>query len=80
MHGVAEEGTPFREIARAIGEGLGVPVRSISADQAADRFGWLADFVQLDASASSALTRDRTGWRPREVGLLADVASGGYLD
>jgi len=33
----------------------------------------------LDAPASSALTRERTGWRPTATGLLADLDEGHYF-
>ncbi|TIV22821.1 MAG: SDR family oxidoreductase, partial [Mesorhizobium sp.] len=45
---VAEEGIPVREIAEVIGAGLNVPVVSLSQDEAADHFGWLAMFAGLD--------------------------------
>lgn len=73
LHGVAEEGVPLRRIAEAIGEVLGVPARSIAPGEAADHFGWLAPFAQSDGPVSSALTRERLGWRPRQIGLLADL-------
>ena len=79
LHGAAEAGIPMREIAETIGEALGVPVRSIAPEAAADHFGWLATFVQLDNPTSSALTQAWTGWEPREVGLLADVRGGDYV-
>lgn len=72
-HAVAEEGVPVREIATVIGEGLGVPVASVSPDEAASHFGWLAMFAGLDLSASSRLTRERLGWQPSGPGLIADL-------
>lgn len=79
LHGVAEEGITVRAIAEAIGEGLGVPVRSIAADEAAVQFDWLAHFVVIDAPASSAITRKTVGWRPQENGLLKDMRESGYF-
>jgi nucleoside-diphosphate-sugar epimerase len=79
LHAVAEEGIAFRTIAEAIGEGLGVPVRSIAEDEAAVHFGWLAHFAMLDNPTSSTLTRETMGWRPREIGLLAGIRERGYL-
>ncbi|MEM6646294.1 MAG: SDR family oxidoreductase [Bacteroidota bacterium] len=78
-HGVAEEGIPMRRIAETIAEGLGIPARSIPVSEAADHFGWLAGFVQIDNPASSALTRERIGWRPREADLLTDIRDSGYF-
>lgn len=72
-HAVAEEGVPVREIAQVLGEGLGVPVVSLAPEKAAEHFGWLAMFVGLDLRASSALTRERLGWRPEGPGLIDDL-------
>ena len=72
-HAVAEEGVPVREIAEVIGAGLGVPVRSLSADEAVEHFGWLGPFAGMDLPASSALTRDRLGWDPKGPGMIEDL-------
>ncbi len=73
-HAVAEEAVPLREIAEAIGQGLELPVVSLSPDEAADHFGWLARAVGMDAPASSALTQARLGWRPTgQPGFMADL-------
>ncbi len=79
LHAVAEDGVPMRDIARTIGEGLGLPVRGITPEEAAGHFGWLAKFVAMDAPASSRLTRERFPWQPREVALLADLRENGYF-
>jgi nucleoside-diphosphate-sugar epimerase len=72
-HAVAEEGVPMRAIAETLGRRLGLPVASITPEEAPAHFGWLAMFASLDAPASSALTRERLGWRPTGPGLLADL-------
>lgn len=72
-HAVGEEGVEFREIAMAIGERIGVPAASISENEAADHFGWLARFVGSDMPASSALTQKRLGWTPSHASLIADL-------
>jgi len=72
-HAVAEQGVSFRDIAEVLGRQLKLPVRSISPDEAKAHFGWLAMFAGLDAPASSALTRQRLQWQPKERGLLADL-------
>jgi nucleoside-diphosphate-sugar epimerase len=79
LHAVGEEGIEFRHIAEQIGAGLGLPVSSIPPDDAAGHFGYLARFVTHDNPTSSALTRSRFGWLPRQRGLLDDIARGGYL-
>ena len=72
-HAVAEEGVPFRDIAGAIGERLGVPVASVPPETAAGHFGFLGMFAGLDMPSSSAITRAALGWSPTGPGLLADI-------
>jgi nucleoside-diphosphate-sugar epimerase len=79
LNAVADEGVPFREIAEVIGRHLDVPVKSIAAQDARDQFGTLAGFAAADLPASSAITRERFGWRPAEPGLIADLDEGHYF-
>jgi nucleoside-diphosphate-sugar epimerase len=79
LHAVAEEGVPTREIAEAIGQHMDLPVVSIDPDAASDHFGWIGAFFALDVPASSALTRERTGWEPTQPGLIADLREGHYF-
>ena len=79
FHAVADEGVPYRQIAEAIGEQLGVPTRSISSDEATAHFGPLAMFIAGNGPASSARTRARLGWAPREPGLLRDISQPAYF-
>jgi nucleoside-diphosphate-sugar epimerase len=70
---VAEEGVPARAIAQSIGRGLGLPVVSKTAAEAATHFGWLGMLVGADIPASSALTRERLGWHPTGPGMIEDL-------
>jgi nucleoside-diphosphate-sugar epimerase len=79
LHAVAEEGIPMRAIAEVIGEGLGVPVRSLSKDKVQAHFDWLAGVVAIDNPTSSAMTRAMLGWTPKELGLLMDMRESGYF-
>lgn len=79
FHAVAEEGVAFKSIAEAIGRGLNLPVKSVSANEAADHFGWFAMFAGIDAPTSSARTRALLGWDPTQAGLIADIESAGYF-
>jgi nucleoside-diphosphate-sugar epimerase len=72
-HAVAEEGVPVRDIAEVIGRRLKLPVVAKSPTEAAEHFGWLGAFAGFDSPASSALTRERLGWRPVGLGLIADL-------
>lgn len=78
VHAVAEEGVPTRTIAEAIGRGLGLPARSVAPEDAAEHFGWIGRFFDLDLAASNALTRARFGWTPTSPTLLEDLAAGHY--
>ena len=70
---VAEEGIAVRDVAEVIGRGLKVPVISLSPEQAAGHFGWLAPFAGMDLPASSAQTQARLDWHPTGPGLIADL-------
>jgi hypothetical protein len=68
LHAVAEEGVATRDIARALGRYLDVPVESIPVDRAQAHFDWLGVFFGADAPASSARTRSG-------IGVICNVAS-----
>ena len=79
-HGVADEGVPFIEIASAVGRRLNLPVAAATPEQVTDRFSFLASFIGIDNPTSSALTRERLGWRPTESSLLDDLEHGTYFE
>ncbi len=79
-HVVAEEGIPIRTVAEIIGRGLGVPVKSLTPEEAVGHFGWLAPFASMDIPASSALTRARLGWAPTGPGLIEDLERMNYAE
>ncbi len=79
LHGVADEGVAFRAIADAIGKGLGVPTRSITAAEAPQYIGAMAHFAQVNNPTSSERTRALLGWQPEHPGLLADLAERHYF-
>ena len=70
---VGEEGVTAREIAESVGRGLKLPIKSISAEEAAGHFGWMAMFAGLDMPCSSALTQERLGWKPTGPKLIYDL-------
>jgi nucleoside-diphosphate-sugar epimerase len=77
-HAVAEEGVPLKDIATAIGQGLNVPVLSISPAQAQEHFGVFGFFVGRDVRTSSARTRADLGWNPIGPDLLTDLRNMRY--
>jgi len=78
LHGVADEGVPFRDIAAVIGRHLDVPTVGIPAEEAG-HFGFLALFAALDNPTSNALTQKVLEWRPEGPGLLEDLDAGHYF-
>ena len=79
-HAIGDEGVSFKDIAGVIGRRLHLPIVSKSPEQAADRFSWLAHFVGMDSPASSNLTEEKLGWRPKQPGLIADLERGTYFE
>ncbi|CAO5158357.1 Nucleoside-diphosphate-sugar epimerase [Frankia sp. AiPs1] len=79
LHGVGDEGVPFREIAAAIGRGLNLPVASVSSAEADAHFSFLGPLVQFDNPTASDLTRHLLSWKPTHPGLLEDLAEAHYF-
>lgn len=79
-HGVADEGIPVRDIAEVIGRQLNVPVVSKSREETPDHFTWLGHFFAVDGPASSQWTQKQLGWKPKQVGLIADLEHGRYFE
>mgnify|MGYP000669291659 CR=1 FL=1 len=75
-HGVAEEGIEFREIAEVIGRRLKVPIESKTREEAAEHFGWIADFAAMDIPALGRQTQKELGWTPN--GSLGFVLNGSW--
>lgn len=80
LHGAAEEGIAFRDIAQAIGDHLGVPTEGVTPEQALAELGFVGAIAALDNPTSSELTRNVLDWRPTHPGLLDDLKSGHYFE
>lgn len=79
LHGVGDEGIAFKVLAETIASGLGLPARSVSAEEAPAHLGFLALFAHLDNPTSNAHTRQLLGWEPTHPGWVEDVRSGHYF-
>jgi len=77
-HNVAEEGVRYRDIAEAIGHQIGVPARSLTPEEAEAHFGPLAMWVGNNGPVSSEWTRHTLGWKPQQVGIVADIERPNY--
>ena len=78
-HAVGEEGVAMIEIAKVLARALNLPLRSITKDEAGTYYGPLAMFAGLDIPASSAKTQAELGWKPTEIGLIADIGQPHYF-
>jgi nucleoside-diphosphate-sugar epimerase len=79
-HAVADEGVTARDIAEIVGRAANLPVVSITPQQVGEHFGVMAHFASLDGPASSALTQEWMGWRPTQIGMIADISRPGYFE
>jgi nucleoside-diphosphate-sugar epimerase len=79
LHGVADGGVSFRDIAGVIARKLGVPSASIAAEDADDHFSYLGRFVSLDNPTSAERTRALLDWQPAHPGLIDDLDQGHYF-
>jgi nucleoside-diphosphate-sugar epimerase len=77
-HAVAEN-VPFRQIAEAIGEQVGLPARSLTRDEADAYFGPMAIWAATGTDVPSAVTRDALGWAPAGPGLISEIRRADYL-
>lgn len=79
LHGVGDEGVPFRHIAGVIARQLNVPVLSISREEADIHFGFLSASASADNPTSNMRTRELLGWRPVHPALIPDLDEGHYF-
>ena len=70
---VGEEGVTAKDISEALGRSLKLPVVSLTGDEVAAHFGWMAMFAGVDMPASNVITRKKLGWTPVGPGLIADL-------
>ncbi|GAA2092628.1 SDR family oxidoreductase [Kitasatospora saccharophila] len=79
LHGVDDQGVPFREIAERIGIRLGLPTAPVEEARAAEHFGFLSRIVPLDMPASAETTRTLLDWQPTHPSLLDDLNEDHYF-
>lgn len=73
FHAVAEQGIPFKEIAKAISDGLNLPLESLTAEDAEKHFTWFTHFAMMDCEASAEKTKATLGWQPTHIDLIQDL-------
>ena len=78
-HAVADGAVPMCDLAEVFAKILKVEMRSLTPEQSAGHFGWMAMFAGLDMAASSAKTQAELGWKPKEIGVIEDISRPGYF-
>ena len=81
LHGVAEPGVAFKDIAATIAQGLDLPTASLSREEASTHYAnpFMGMIYGVDAPVSSIRTQHLLGWTPTHDGLLQDLEHGDYL-
>ena len=72
-------GLLFREVAEAIGRGLGLETVSVPRETAEAHFSWFTYFALMNAPASSQMTGQALGWEPKGPGMIAEMDAGVYF-
>jgi nucleoside-diphosphate-sugar epimerase len=77
--GVATADFTVAQIAEAVSRAAGCAgrVESVTAEQAREEMGPIADAFALDQQISSARARDQLGWNPPNRDVLREIAEGG---
>ncbi|WWC90436.1 uncharacterized protein L201_005371 [Kwoniella dendrophila CBS 6074] len=74
LHATSEKGVSIIEISKLIGENLNLESKElVEKKDINDYFGWMSHILSMDCNATSEITREKTGWEPKEVGLLEDI-------
>ncbi|WWC71309.1 uncharacterized protein I206_105263 [Kwoniella pini CBS 10737] len=84
LHGISDEiGIPFSEIAKSIGNNLSLEIKAFNSikdeDEIKKHFDWMAMILNYDCNAKNQITKEITGWIPKEKGLLEDINTGSYF-
>ncbi|TYJ55779.1 hypothetical protein B9479_003557 [Cryptococcus floricola] len=73
LHAAQDAGVPFKEIASVVAKRLGTSTKSLTPQEAGAAYLWLGHFISMDAVATSELTREWTGWEPKERALVEEI-------
>ncbi|KAJ3755833.1 hypothetical protein FB446DRAFT_714741 [Lentinula raphanica] len=79
-NGVGQTDVTLKDMAEAIGKLVGVPVRSVTFDEAAEKWTpFLAAFNYLDVRGSNKKAREMLDWKPEGTRYITDITSGSYV-
>lgn len=77
-HAVAEQGVTLRAIVEVLGTQMGLPIQSLTPQQAPAYFGPLRQLAELDLPASGTRTQQLLAWIPAGPDLLTDLRNTDY--
>lgn len=81
FNGAGSTTVTLRQLAEGIGAALGLPVRSVSREEAEAKWGqFLTSFVQFENRASNRKAVQQLGWQPTGIDMLSDIRSGSYRE
>ncbi|KAJ3755832.1 hypothetical protein EV360DRAFT_85528 [Lentinula raphanica] len=79
-NGAAQTDVTLKDMAEAIGKLVGVPVRSVSFEEAAEKWSpFLATVNYLDVRSSNKKAREMLDWKPEGIDYITDISSGSYV-
>lgn len=74
LHGVGETRVTTKQLATLIGEGLDLPIKSLTNEEGRQIFGWFMMAMEADNPASNTFTKELLDWNPTHANLMADLA------
>ncbi|WOO84229.1 putative protein [Vanrija pseudolonga] len=80
FHPVADEGVPIKEIMGVIAAHEGLQTKSVTPEEGAEIFGFIAGLLAMDNRSTSTKTQEVLGWKPTMPGLLDELRAGKYFD
>jgi nucleoside-diphosphate-sugar epimerase len=72
LQAVQEEGIPVKSLADFIGKKLGLPTKSVTAEDVAS-WGFVGHVITMGAKATSNLTKKWLDWEPKECTLFEQI-------
>jgi nucleoside-diphosphate-sugar epimerase len=79
LHGIDDEGIPFKTVAETIAGKLGIETKSVTQEEAGEYLSFLAAFAGFDNPVSNLTTRELLGWEPTHPRWVEDVQQGHYF-
>jgi nucleoside-diphosphate-sugar epimerase len=80
FNGTAATTTTLKELAEAMAVALKVPARSVTREEAEERWGaFITAFMLTENRSSNKKAVSQLGWQPRETDILTDISKGSYL-